>query len=104
MRLPDGAILEVFGDISSASLLPDVKALLMRKQANYEEQAQRTKKQTQQFRNSTTASRAQSPVVSQTASRAASRAASRGPSPTLSRRRVTGTTNQAFQDASESNA
>lgn len=39
LRLPDGAILEVFGDISTARMLPDVKASLMRKQANFENDA-----------------------------------------------------------------
>ena len=41
LRLPDGAIIEVFGDISSAALLPDVKAAMMRRQANFEELAKR---------------------------------------------------------------
>ena len=43
LRLPDGGIIEVFGDISTAKLLPDVKASLMRKQANYDEDAVRRK-------------------------------------------------------------
>ena len=38
LRLPEGAILEIFGDISNAKLLPDVKASIMRKQANYEQE------------------------------------------------------------------
>ena len=37
LRLPDGAILEIFGDISSAKLLPDVKASIMRRQADLED-------------------------------------------------------------------
>ena len=41
LRLPSGAIIEVFGDISNAKLLPDVKVAVMRKQNNYEEAAVR---------------------------------------------------------------
>ena len=115
LRLPDGAILEIFGDISSAKLLPDVKASIMRRQADLEDLEETLDSQAPTANQSGVPSNNESRAQSRQPSRPASRSANQNPvSPTpsglrsrpLSARSANqGVENSAFvEDAGESNA
>ena len=115
LRLPDGAILEIFGDISSAKLLPDVKASIMRRQADLEDLEETLDSQAPTANQSGVPSNTESRAQSRQPSRPASRSANQNPvSPTpsglrsrpLSARSANqGVENSAFvEDAGESNA
>lgn len=115
LRLPDGAILEIFGDISSAKLLPDVKASIMRRQADLEDLEETLDSQAPTANQSGVPSNTESRAQSRQPSRPVSRLANQNPaSPTPSglrsrpisaRSANQGVGNSAFvEDAGESNA
>lgn len=115
LRLPDGAILEIFGDISSAKLLPDVKASIMRRQADLEELEETLDSQAPTANQSGVPSNTDSRAQSRQASRPVSRLANQNPSsptpsglrsrPLSARSANQGVENSAFvEDAGESKA